>query len=59
MYGDEGKGRIVDNKLASLLDIPQVTQAYVIRFQGGNNAGHTLVKEDGTKIALHVVPSGI
>lgn len=59
MYGDEGKGRIVDNKLAALLENQAVKNAYVIRFQGGNNAGHTLVKEDGTKIALHVVPSGI
>ena len=49
-WGDEGKGKIVDllTDKASL----------VARFQGGHNAGHTLVI-DGIKTALHLVPSGI
>jgi|TARA_B110000196_G_scaffold297210_1_gene288127 adenylosuccinate synthase len=49
-WGDEGKGKIVDllTDKASL----------VARFQGGHNAGHTLVI-DGKKTALHLVPSGI
>ena len=49
-WGDEGKGKIVDflTKDADL----------VVRFQGGNNAGHTLVV-DGNKVALRLIPSGI
>ena len=49
-WGDEGKGKIVD------LLTDQV--AAVVRFQGGHNAGHTLVIE-GKKTALHLIPSGI
>lgn len=49
-WGDEGKGKIVDF-LTDKMDA-------VVRFQGGHNAGHTLVI-DGKKYALHVVPSGI
>lgn len=49
-WGDEGKGKIVD-RLASKAEL-------VVRFQGGNNAGHTLVVE-GEKVVLHLVPSGI
>ncbi len=49
-WGDEGKGKIVDI-LAAQADL-------VVRFQGGNNAGHTLVVE-GEKVVLHLVPSGI
>jgi len=49
-WGDEGKGRIVDY-LAQRADL-------VIRFQGGDNAGHTVVNEHGT-FKLHLVPSGI
>jgi len=49
-WGDEGKGKIVD-WLAPRADL-------VARFQGGNNAGHTLVV-DGEQTVLHVVPSGI
>jgi adenylosuccinate synthase len=49
-WGDEGKGKIVD------LLTEQV--AAVVRFQGGHNAGHTLVIE-GRKTVLHVIPSGI
>jgi adenylosuccinate synthase len=49
-WGDEGKGRIVDY-LAKDAD-------YVIRYQGGNNAGHTVVNEFGT-FKLHLIPSGV
>ena len=49
-WGDEGKGKVVD-WLAPRADL-------VARFQGGNNAGHTLVV-DGEKTVLHVIPSGI
>jgi adenylosuccinate synthase len=49
-WGDEGKGKIVD-LLASEMDA-------VVRFQGGHNAGHTLVI-DGHKTVLHLIPSGI
>ncbi len=49
-WGDEGKGKIVD-WLASRADI-------VVRFQGGHNAGHTLVI-DGKTYKLHLLPSGI
>ena len=49
-WGDEGKGRMVD----------LITQDYdvVIRYQGGGNAGHTVINEFG-KFALHLLPSGI
>src|SRR5690554_2476944 len=49
-WGDEGKGKIVD------LLTDKVSA--VVRFQGGHNAGHTLVIE-GKKTALHLIPSGI
>jgi adenylosuccinate synthase len=49
-WGDEGKGKIVDI-LAEQSD-------YVVRYQGGGNAGHTVVV-DGKKHVLHLVPSGI
>ena len=49
-WGDEGKGKIVD-WLASRADM-------VVRFQGGHNAGHTLVI-GGKKTVLHLIPSGI
>lgn len=49
-WGDEGKGKIVD------LLTPQVDG--VVRFQGGNNAGHTIVI-DGVRRVLHLIPSGI
>lgn len=49
-WGDEGKGRMVD----------LLTEDYdvVVRFQGGGNAGHTVINEHG-KFALHLLPSGI
>ena len=49
-WGDEGKGKITDF-FASKAD-------YVIRFQGGNNAGHTVIV-DGKTFKLHLIPSGI
>ena len=49
-WGDEGKGKIVD-LLAAFADI-------VVRFQGGNNAGHTMVV-NGEQFISHLVPSGI
>ncbi|OGK13494.1 hypothetical protein A3A93_01370 [Candidatus Roizmanbacteria bacterium RIFCSPLOWO2_01_FULL_38_12] len=58
MWGDEGKGRIVDNLLEKLLTNPGIKNAYVVRFQGGSNAGHTVYK-DRHKIPLHQLPSGI
>ena len=49
-WGDEGKGKITD-MFASEADI-------VVRFQGGANAGHTIINEHG-RFALHLMPSGI
>ena len=49
-WGDEGKGRMVDY-LTSHYDV-------VVRYQGGGNAGHTVVNDKGT-FALHLLPSGI
>jgi adenylosuccinate synthase len=49
-WGDEGKGKVVD-LIAEGADL-------VMRFQGGNNAGHTIVR-DGVKWAFHLIPSGI
>lgn len=49
-WGDEGKGKITD-LISSDYD-------YVVRYQGGNNAGHTVIHGD-TKLALHLIPSGV
>ena len=49
-WGDEGKGKITD-VLAENSDL-------VVRFQGGSNAGHTIINEYG-KFALHQLPSGV
>jgi len=49
-WGDEGKGKIVD--------LLTEQAKYVVRYQGGHNAGHTLVI-DGEKTVLHLIPSGI
>ncbi|MGN0527027.1 MAG: adenylosuccinate synthase [Acutalibacteraceae bacterium] len=49
-WGDEGKGRMVD-LMTENFDV-------VVRFQGGGNAGHTVINEKG-KFALHLLPSGI
>ena len=49
-WGDEGKGKIVDMLSAE--------SDFIVRFQGGNNAGHT-IKVDGKETILHLIPSGI
>ena len=49
-WGDEGKGKVVD-LLSAKAEI-------IVRFQGGNNAGHTVIVH-GKKIILHLIPSGI
>ncbi|MBI4080413.1 MAG: adenylosuccinate synthetase [Candidatus Levybacteria bacterium] len=56
--GDEGKGRLVDNKIESLLKNKKIKHVTVIRYQGGNNAGHT-VEKGNIKLALHLVPSSV
>src|SRR5215467_8262894 len=50
-WGDEGKGKVTD-LLGEQVD-------YVVRYQGGNNAGHTVILPDGRKFALHLLPSGV
>ncbi|MFC6011288.1 adenylosuccinate synthase [Nocardia lasii] len=50
-WGDEGKGKATD-LLGERLQ-------WVVRYQGGNNAGHTVVLPNGDKFALHLIPSGI
>ncbi len=50
-WGDEGKGRFTD-LFAKEMHV-------VVRYQGGHNAGHTLVTPDGERFALQLVPSGI
>ena len=49
-WGDEGKGKVV-HYLAEQAD-------YIVRYQGGNNAGHTLIYQD-KPFVLHLIPSGI
>ena len=49
-WGDEGKGKVID-MLTEKVDI-------VVRFQGGNNAGHTVVVGD-REFIMHLIPSGI
>lgn len=50
-WGDEGKGKVTD-ALGGRSDL-------VVRYQGGNNAGHTVVTPDGQQFALRLIPSGI
>ncbi len=50
-WGDEGKGKATD--------ILGEQVQWVVRYQGGNNAGHTVVLPDGQNFALHLIPSGI
>ena len=50
-WGDEGKGKATD--------ILGEQVQWVVRYQGGNNAGHTVVLPDGKNFALHLIPSGI
>ena len=49
-WGDEGKGK--------LTDVCAADADFVIRFQGGANAGHTIINEYG-KYVLHILPSGV
>ena len=49
-YGDEGKGKITD--------VLSAKSDYVVRYQGGNNAGHTVYVGD-EKFVLHLLPSGV
>ena len=49
-WGDEGKGKIID--------ILSKDADYIVRYQGGNNAGHTVVV-DGQEYIFHLIPSGI
>ncbi len=49
-WGDEGKGKITDYFAARA--------NYIVRFQGGNNAGHTIILDDKT-VKLHLIPSGV
>lgn len=50
-YGDEGKGKVVDLLAA--------THKITVRANGGSNAGHTILLDNGTKLALHQLPSGV
>jgi adenylosuccinate synthase len=50
-WGDEGKGKVTDLLGGRV--------SHVVRYQGGNNAGHTVVTPDGSKYALHLMPSGV
>ena len=50
-WGDEGKGKATD-LLGGRVQ-------WVVRYQGGNNAGHTVVLPSGENFALHLIPSGI
>ncbi len=50
-WGDEGKGKATDLYGGRV--------QWVVRYQGGNNAGHTVVLPDGQSFALHLIPSGI
>ena len=50
-WGDEGKGKATDLLGGSV--------QWVVRYQGGNNAGHTVVLPTGENFALHLIPSGI
>ena len=49
-WGDEGKGKIIDFLMAEA--------DYAVRFQGGNNAGHTVILGD-ERFVVHLIPSGI
>ena len=51
-YGDEGKGKVVDQLVENWADV-------VVRFQGGDNAGHTIYDEVGEKYVLHSLPTGV
>src|SRR5262252_10877962 len=50
-WGDEGKGKVTDLLGGRV--------SHVVRYQGGNNAGHTVITPDGQRFALHLMPSGV
>ena len=50
-WGDEGKGKATD--------LLGGRAQWVVRYQGGNNAGHTVVLPGGENFALHLIPSGV
>ena len=50
-WGDEGKGKLVD--------ILAANYEYICRFNGGSNAGHTIITPDGTKFPFHLLPCGL
>ena len=56
--GDEGKGRVVDNFVGAFLKTKGIKGVTVVRFQGGNNSGHT-VEAHGVHVALHQIPCGV
>ena len=56
-WGDEGKGKIIDI-IASRADMLAEQSDIIVRFQGGANAGHTIINDYG-KFALHLLPSGV
>jgi len=63
-WGDEGKGKATDllgvgMKRPGGLERDRPRVDYVVRYQGGNNAGHTVVTPDGVSYALHLIPSGV
>lgn len=51
-WGDEGKGKVVDNLVHEWADV-------CVRYQGGPNAGHTIYDDEGKKYVTHALPSGI
>lgn len=51
-WGDEGKGKVVDNLVHEWADV-------CVRYQGGPNAGHTIYNEQGQKFVTHALPSGV
>lgn len=57
-FGDEGKGRLIDNKIQDFLSKKDVNKVYVIRFAGGSNAGHT-IQSGNVKLGLHQLPSSV
>jgi adenylosuccinate synthase len=62
-WGDEGKGKATDllgvGVKRSGAEAARPKVEYVVRYQGGNNAGHTVVTPDGISFALHLIPSGV
>ena len=51
-WGDEGKGKVVDNIVHNWADV-------CVRYQGGPNAGHTIYDDQQNKFVTHALPSGV